>query len=127
MGDNNDCSDVLDAFKYFCQWCRTLDHDTTIEKIMDSVHAFRDGNDGMSFKEALNKALMTRKYLIYRALEDSEESSDEADDIDIWKELLEESDCVCLDVFERLRKHIVFRRALKRDSIFQSVIEIVKD
>ena len=41
-GDNNDCcSDVLDAFKYFCKFIQALDQDSTIEKIMDSVQTIR--------------------------------------------------------------------------------------
>ena len=76
--NNNDGSDVLDAFKFFYEFTQALDHDSTIEKIMDSVHTFRNNNNCIGFKEALNKALMKHKYLICRTLEeDSEESSDD--------------------------------------------------
>ena len=69
-GDNNNCcSDVLDAFKYFCKFTQALDQDSTIETIMDSVHTIRNGDDSIGFEEALNRALMKHKYLIYRTLE----------------------------------------------------------
>ena len=33
-GNSNDCSNALDAFKFFFRFNRALDHDATIEKIM---------------------------------------------------------------------------------------------
>ena len=90
--DNNDCcSDVLDAFKYFCKFTQALDHDSTIKKIMDSVHAIRVDDDSMGFKEALDKALMKHKHLICRELEGEGSSDGESDGINFWKELHEES------------------------------------
>ena len=88
---------------------------------MDSIHAFRDA-DGIGFKEALNRALKKRKYLIFRTLREQgssrELASDEessngqgsmelADDINIWKEFKSDG-----DIFEKLRKHILFCRSL---------------
>ena len=72
-----------------------------IDLIIYSVHVFRD-NESIGFKEALNKALVKRKYFIYRALEDSKEQSsdDKSDDTDIWKELHDEPDYGGLDIFE---------------------------
>ena len=96
----------------------------------DSVRIFRD-NENIGFKEALNRALKKRKYLVYRALREQpsdEESSDEQSDdesgkINIWKELKSDDG----DIFEDLRKHILFCRALKRNALFRTVTELMKD
>ena len=54
---DHDCS-LLDSFKFFFRLSRALDHDATIEKIMDSVHSIRDGSDFViGFKTALDCAL----------------------------------------------------------------------
>ena len=127
--NSNEGRNALDAFKYFFRFSRALDHDATIEKIMDSVHAFRDEDD-IGFKEALNRALKKRKYLVYRALREqsNEESShnqsdDELGEINIWKEMKSDDG----DIFEDLRKHILFCRSLKRDAVFRSVMELVQN
>ena len=42
--EDHHCS-LLDSFKFLLRLSRSLDHDATIETIMDSVHSIRDGSD----------------------------------------------------------------------------------
>ena len=56
QSDDNDSS-ILDSFKFYIRLSQSLDTDATIGKIMDSVHAVRDENEHIGFKEALDDVL----------------------------------------------------------------------
>ena len=112
-------TDALEGFKFWYEFCQKLEHDPAIKKIMETVHAFRDQDDTLSFKEALDRALMKRKYLIYETLRVFKTEG-------IWKILLEEPDNG-MDVFQLLKKYILACRSMKRDKIFISVREMIED
>ena len=107
--------DALDGFRYWFQFCRKLDHDPTIQKILEFVQVLRDENDSLTFKDALDLALMKRKYLVYETLKAFKTEG-------IWKTLLEEPDRG-LDVFQWLKKYILVCKSMKRDPIFNSVMK----
>jgi len=111
--------DALDGFRYWFQFCRMLDHDPTIKKILESVSVLRDENNSLTFKEALDLALMKRKYLVYETLKVKKAEG-------IWKTLLEEPDRG-LDVFQWLKKYILVCKSMKRDPIFNSVNEMIEE
>ena len=111
--------DALDGFRYWFQFCRKLDHDPTIQKIMETVQSMRDDNDNLSFKDALDLALMKRKFLIYETLKAFKTEG-------IWKILLEEPEKV-LDVFQWLKKYILVCRSMKRDPLFNSVNSMIEE
>ena len=106
-------------FKYWYEFCQKLDNDPTIDAIMTSVQAYRDADDTLSFKEALDRALKKRKYLIYETLKKFKTEG-------IWKVLLEQPENG-LDLFQLLKKHILACRSMKRDPIFISVKENIED
>ena len=110
--------DALDGFRYWYQFCRELDYDPTIQKIMESVQVLRDEYD-LSFKDALDLALMKRKFLIYETLKAFKTEG-------IWKTLLEEPDNG-LDVFQWLKKYILVCRSMKRDPLFNSVNIMIEE
>ena len=112
-------TDALEGFRFWYNFCYKLEHDFTIEKIMESVHAYRDSDDSLGFKEALNLALMKRKYLIYETLQTYKTEG-------IWKVLLEQPD-EGRDVFEMLTKYILMCRSMRRDPIFIAVNEMIQD
>ena len=69
---------------------------------MDSVHAIRDENEHVGFKEALDDALKKRNFFIKRTLknnnkeetdsgDDTDSCSTETYDMNIWKLLLDGS------------------------------------
>ena len=60
--------DALDGFKYWFEFCKRLDNDSTIQKIMETVHALRDDDQTLTFKDVLQYGLIKRKYLIYETL-----------------------------------------------------------
>ena len=111
--------DALDGFRYWFQFCHKLDHDPTIQKIMESVQSMRDDNDSLSFKDALDLALRKRKFLIYETLKAFKTEG-------IWKTLLEEPD-KGLDVFQWLKKYILVCRSMKRDPLFNSVNSMIEE
>ena len=97
---SHNCS-LLASFKFYFQLCRALDHDATIEKIMDTVHAIRDENDhAIGFKTALERALEKRKFLIQQRLwentkkeegdTDTDDNQTETGDLNVWKLLSDE-------------------------------------
>ena len=111
--------DALDGFRHWFQFCRMLDHDPAIKKILESVHTLRDENDSLTFKDALDLALMKRKYLVYETLKAKKTEG-------IWKTLLEQPDRG-LDVFQWLKKYILVCKSMKRDPIFNSVNEMIEE
>ena len=110
--------DALVGFKFWFEFCQELKDDPTIEKILETVKVYRDEHS-LGFKEALDLALMKRKYLIYETLKAFKTKG-------IWKILLEEPDNG-LDVFQLLKKYILACKSMNRDPIFISVREMVED
>ena len=127
QSDNNDCC-VLDSFKFYFRLSQALDHDPTVENIMDSVRTVRDENGHVGFKKSSDQTLSKRKFLIKRALKREEADNDaETYDMNIWKLLLAESAEDGKDVFKQLRLYILFCRSFKRDAIFRSVMELMQE
>ena len=112
-------ADALDGFRYWFKFCNQLENDPTIVKIMETLHALRDEDESLDFKEALHLALMKRKYLIYETLKAFKAEG-------IWKILLQEPDNG-LDVFQLLTKYILACKSMQHDSIFMSVKEMIED
>ena len=79
----------------------------------------RDDNDNLSFKDALDLALMKRKFLIYETLKAFKTEG-------IWKIFLEEPE-KGLDVFQWLKKYILVCRSMKRDPLFNSVNSMIEE
>ena len=105
--------DALDGFRYWFEFCKKLDNDETIKKIMETVRVIQDHDQSLSFEDALQHALMKRKYLIYETLKVFKDEG-------IWKILLEEPD-KGFDVFHWLTKYILACRSMKNDPIFKSI------